>query len=89
MTTFVFATCERGRALGFLRDLYPGCRVEDEGAVKELLDLVEADVCRVQDPSMHKPAAIVLGRSGTPEDVDRIHAAALAAHTAMLAEPKP
>lgn len=54
MTTFQFATCDRRRALGFLKALYPGSEVadtpEDAGPV---LDLVEADIIRIPDPMMH------------------------------------
>lgn len=49
-----FATCDRKRALGFIRKVYPSSTIEDsiEGAGL-LLDLVEADVVRVQDPMMY------------------------------------
>lgn len=48
-----FATCERKRALGFLRVLYPSRAIEDEGLTKAVLDFVEADVIRIPDPMMH------------------------------------
>jgi len=51
--TFQFATCDRRRALEFLQKCYPGRDVEDAGKTSELLDLVEADIIRVQDPAMH------------------------------------
>lgn len=52
--SFAFATCERGRALGFLKKLYPSSVVEDSDAsVKDLLDIIEADEIRVCDPDYH------------------------------------
>lgn len=48
-----FATCQRHRALGFIRAVYPDRAIDDAGATQALLDLVEADVVRVQDPMMH------------------------------------
>lgn len=54
MTTIVFATCERGRALGFLRRLYPSSEVNDTPEdAGPMLDLVAADVFRIPDPDMH------------------------------------
>lgn len=56
----MFATCDRGMALGFLRKLYPSRDVadtpEDAGP---LLDIVEADIVRVQDPDYHRPCQIM------------------------------
>lgn len=52
--SFAFATCERNRALGFLKKLYPSSAVEDsDDSVKDLLDLIEADEIRVCDPDFH------------------------------------
>lgn len=62
VSSFCFATCDRGRALGFLRKLYPNSTVNDEGPTKALLDLVEADVLRIDDPDCHEPAQVRLGR---------------------------
>jgi hypothetical protein len=58
---FQFATCDRNSALAFLRKLYPSAALADEGPTKELLDLVQADEVRVQDPDFHRPAEIVPG----------------------------
>ncbi len=53
---FSFATCERGRALGFLKAVYPKSEITDTPeSAKDLLDLVEADIVRIQDPAMHGP----------------------------------
>jgi hypothetical protein len=52
--SFAFATCERIRALGFLKKIYPSSVVEDsDSSVKELLDIIEADEIRVCDPDFH------------------------------------
>ena len=52
--SFAFATCDRRRALEFLKKLYPSCLVEDsETSVKDLLDIIEADEIRVCDPDFH------------------------------------
>jgi hypothetical protein len=51
---FAFATCERGRALVFLKKLYPSSVVEDsKESVKDLLDIIEADEIRICDPDYH------------------------------------
>jgi len=48
-----FETCERKRALGFLRKFYPERNLEDSGKIKAILDLVEADIIRIPDPQFH------------------------------------
>ncbi len=48
-----FETCERRRALGFLRKFYPNAKLEDKGNTKDVLDLVEADIIRIPDPQFH------------------------------------
>ena len=54
MMTFVFATCERKRALEFLQKLYPSTEVSDtDESVKDLLDIIENDEIRVCDPEFH------------------------------------
>lgn len=51
---FAFATCERHRALEFLKKLYPSSVVEDtDASVKDLLDIIEADEIRLCDPDYH------------------------------------
>ena len=47
-----FATCERSRALNFLKKLYPSKEVTEENA-KAVLDFVEQDCFRIPDPDMH------------------------------------
>lgn len=52
--SFAFATCDRRRALEFLKKLYPSSVIEDtEQSVKDLLDIIESDEIRVCDPDYH------------------------------------
>lgn len=49
-----FATCERNRALGYIQRVYPSKVITDTpDCAGPLLDLVEADVVRIQDPMMY------------------------------------
>jgi len=49
-----FATCERKRALGYLQKVYPSKEILDTPeSAKPLLDFVEKDVVRIQDPMMY------------------------------------
>jgi hypothetical protein len=49
-----FATCDRRRALEFIRKVYPSREVTDTPeSAGPLLDLVEKDVMRIQDPMMY------------------------------------
>lgn len=51
---FHFATCERRRALQFLQDVYPSKDISDTPeSAGPLLDFVQKDIVRVQDPMMH------------------------------------
>lgn len=73
--SFAFATCERHRALEFLKQLYPGSTVEDtETSVKDLLDIIEADELRVCDPNFHG-GQIIEGRNMKPDTAERATAA--------------
>lgn len=59
---FYFATCDRQRALGFLKKLYPSAVIEDAPeSAGPLLDLVERDVMRIPDPDFHQPAQVIPG----------------------------
>ena len=54
MTNIEFATCERNRALGFLKQVYPSKEITDTpDCAGPLLDLVERDIVRIQDPMMY------------------------------------
>lgn len=49
-----FATCERHRALGFIQQVYPSKKITDTpDSAGPLLDLVEKDIVRIQDPMMY------------------------------------
>ena len=49
-----FATCERQRALGFIKAVYPSKSITDTpDSAGPLLDLVEQDIVRIQDPMMY------------------------------------
>lgn len=49
-----FATCERQRALGFIQAVYPSRIITDTpDSAGPLLDLVEQDIVRIQDPMMY------------------------------------
>lgn len=49
-----FATCERKRALEFIKKVYPGRTITDTpDSAGQLLDFVEKDIVRIQDPMMH------------------------------------
>ena len=49
-----FATCERHHALGFIQKVYPSKNITDtRDSAGPLLDLVERDIVRVQDPAMY------------------------------------
>lgn len=65
---FAFATCERHRALGFLKKMYPSAEVTDtDESAKPLLDQVEKDVIRVGDPDFHGGA--IFPSKGSPEEI--------------------
>lgn len=49
-----FATCERKRALEFISRVYPSKKITDTpDCAGPLLDLVEKDIVRIQDPMMY------------------------------------
>lgn len=51
---FEFATCNRNRALEFIQYIYPEKGITDTPeSAGPLLDFVEQDIVRVQDPAMH------------------------------------
>lgn len=59
---FMFATSMRDMALGFIRYENPGKEIEDTPeSAGPLLDLVQADVIRIQDPKFHQPCQVVPG----------------------------
>lgn len=51
---FSFATCVRKTALGFIQRVYPSKTITDTpDSAGPLLDYVEKDIVRIQDPMMH------------------------------------
>ena len=49
-----FATCDRKRALEFIQKVYPGKVITDtQDSAGPLLDFVEKDIVRIQDPRMY------------------------------------
>jgi len=51
---FHFATCNRQAALGFIQIVYPGKDITDTPeSAGPLLDFVEKDIVRIQDPMMY------------------------------------
>ena len=88
MSVFMFATCERQRALRFLEDLYPSARVSDSGAVAAFLDLLEADIVRLQDPAYHSPARVVGGTYYDTRLADEVHSVCSAMHGELMAGGK-
>ena len=73
--SFAFATCERSRALVFLKQLYPSYTVTDtEDSVKDLLDIIAADELRVCDPDFHA-GSIIQGPSFNETTTERAEAA--------------
>jgi len=49
-----FATCERKKALEYLQKVYPSRTITDtQESAQALLDLVEKDLVRIQDPFMY------------------------------------
>lgn len=49
-----FATCERHRALQFIQKVYPSKTITDTpDSAGPLLDYVEKDIVRIQDPMMY------------------------------------
>lgn len=64
MSSFMFATCERKRALEFIQKMHPKAELHDTSeSAGPLLDLVAADLIRVQDPNFHQPCQIVPGKN--------------------------
>lgn len=50
----VFATCDRHRALQYLQSVYPSASITDTpDCAGPLLDVIEQDIVRLQDPMMY------------------------------------
>lgn len=81
---FNFATCERHRALGFIQRVYPSKDVTDTPeSAGPLLDFVEKDIVRIQDPTMHgSNIEVIQGTHWEDADADT-QAAVMAACTKL------
>lgn len=85
MTIFRFATCERGRALGFLTKFYPSTEVKDEGATSDVLDLVEKDIIRIPDPAFHPNGVITMSKDTPKEEEAMVVATLQTMHDLLIA----
>lgn len=81
--SFAFSTCNRRSALEFLGQLYPDATVKDEGVVAVLLNYVEADQVRIDDPMMHSPATVRPGTHWATAPQAEILAACKAMHAEL------
>lgn len=64
-----FATCDRKRALNYLQEVYPSHSITDEPhSAKPLLDLVEKDIVRIEDPTTYgKTIKVIPGENWKEE----------------------
>lgn len=82
-----FATCDRARALGFLKRLYPSSLVEDTPeSAGPVLEYVEKDIIRIGDPDHHRGQ--VFASKGTEAEVAEAIAALKAFHAKTLVRPE-
>jgi len=66
-----FATCNRNTALGYLQKVCPSSDITDtEDSAGPLLDFVEKDLVRIQDPMMHGSKIGVIAGDKWSEDED-------------------
>lgn len=82
-----FATCERLRALGYLRKFYPSQSLEDAGGVAALLDLVEKDIIRIPDPDFHPGGQVFPSTNWDENKKDEYMVAVKAFEGATHAQP--
>jgi hypothetical protein len=68
-----FATCERKRALEYIQRVYPSKIITDTPeSAGPLLDFVEADMVRIQDPMMYgNRIQVVPGKAWVEADAIR------------------
>lgn len=69
---FSFATCERNTALEFLKKIYKHEISDTSNSAGPLLDFVEKDIVRIQDPMMHVNANIIPGGNWSEEFRDEV-----------------
>ncbi len=85
---FQFATCDTGRAFEFLQRVYPSRDVTRDACAK-VLDLVAADIIRIQDPMMHgNSPQIVPGKNWNESNRAEVFAECQKMHDAIMASPK-
>jgi len=66
-----FATCERHRALDFIKRVYPSKEISDSpDSAGPLLDFVEQDLVRIQDPMMYGNRIQVVPGNNWKEDAE-------------------
>lgn len=73
MTIIQFATCDRNRALEFIQKVYPSKIITDTpDSAGKLLDFVEQDLVRIEDPMMYgNRIQVVPGKRWFEDDVIR------------------
>ena len=75
-----FATCERRTALRYIQKVYPSKTITDTpDCAGPLLDFVEQDLVRIQDPMMYGNRIQVVAGKKWVEDADTRQAIAAAA----------
>jgi hypothetical protein len=81
-TTIQFATCERKTALGFIQKVYPSKAITDTPeSAGALLDFVERDIVRIQDPFMYgEQIQVVPGNNWSEDNRDAVVAACRVFH---------
>jgi hypothetical protein len=67
-----FATCDRRSALKFILAVYPGKEITDTpNSAGPLLDFVEKDIVRIQDPMMYGNKIQVVPGKNWVEDASK------------------
>jgi len=62
-----FATCQwNPYGKQFLQQLYPSIKIEDL-MVQKLIELMNQDILRIEDPNYHQPCQIIQGEKYKPE----------------------
>lgn len=60
---FTFATCEVGRGIDFINQMYPSYQDFKKEDLPFFCKLLEEDVLRVQDPNFHQPCRVIAGNN--------------------------
>ncbi len=84
-----FATCDRKTAMQFLERGYPTRNINfNNESISAMLDLIENDVMRVQDPQMHGSPNLISGQKYSSMSRDAILAICRPAIEALNNSPK-